>query len=525
MADLYENMLRQREQYGSGLLRESKRTHFWRAALVGILAGICAVLFQLALDGATSLREALVQLMQQVGQYRVITTTIFCATAAGAAGYLTSNYCPEAAGSGIPHLKAVLMNLRQFRWLAVAVTKFVGGFLAIAAGLSLGREGPTVHIGAAIGKGVSEKLRIPKRSYRTLIASGAGAGLSAAFNAPLAGFLFVLELQRELSPTTYGTALIASVSADAVTRAFLGQRTAFRIIGYDAPSMKLLPWILLLGLLAGILGVVFNRCLLWGSGIMAKFPWWKAAVVGAIAGVAVWYLPEITGGGHGTAELVLSGEFKEAGAMGILALLLVAKLVFTVLSYGAGVPGGIFAPILVMGAFGGLLAGKLFSIVMPGLQINPAAFAVLGMAALLSASIRAPLTGVVLIVEMTGNYEQLYALIVASLSAYLVAEALRNPPIYEAMLERDLAGPDPAAHGMAEPVLTEVYVEYGSYLANRQVEAMDLPEGCILLSILRGRNEIVPSPGFHLKPGDILVFLLETPDSRLAHAVTRLARS
>lgn len=509
----------------ASMLRESRRSHFWRAALVGILAGGFAVLFQLALTGAESLRQGLVHVILQFGHFRLLTSIVFCSTLAGAAGYLTIRYCPEASGSGIPHVKAVLLNLRQLRWLPVMVTKFVGGFLSIAAGMSLGREGPTVHIGSCMGKAVGEKLRVPKRSHRTLIAAGAGAGLTAAFNAPLAGFLFVIEeIQREMTPTTYGTALIASVCADAVTRVCLGQRPSFRITGYDAPSLKLLPLIALLGLCAGLVGVLYNRALLTASAVMARFGWWKAAAVGVLSAIVLWYAPDISGGGHRTAEIVLSGEYAKSGAIGILVCLLIGKLIFTALSYGSGVPGGIFAPLLVIGAFLGLLFGQTVHLLLPHVTINSPAFAVVGMAALFSASVRAPLTGIVLIVEMTRNYEQLYALIVASLAAYLVAEALREPPIYEAMLERDLHKPDPAAHGELEPILTELFVEPGSYLAGRQVEEIQLPKSAVLLSVLRGKNEFEPPARFHIQAGDVVVFLMETPDSRLGHALAMLAK-
>lgn len=524
-SDHHKRLVTMAEQVRNSLLRESRRYHFGRAAIVGALAGGVAVLFQLGLIGAESMRLALVHTMQQVGHLRLLSSIIFCSVTAGAAGYLTMRYCPEAAGSGIPHVKAVLLNMRQLRWVRVTFTKFVGGFLSIAAGFSLGREGPTVHIGACLGKAVAEKLRVPRRSHRTLIAAGAGAGLTAAFNAPLAGFLFVLEeMQRELTPTTYGTALIASVCADAVTRACLGQRPSFRITGYQSPALTLLPAIALLGILAGLLGVLYNRSLLVAGNLLGRFGWWKAAAVGVVSAAILWYVPDIAGGGHRTAEIVLSGEYAKTSAIGVLLALFVGKLLFTALSYGSGVPGGIFAPLLVLGAFLGLLFGQVTHLLLPGVTINSPAFAVLGMAALFSASVRAPLTGIVLIVEMTSNYEQLYALIVASLAAYLVAEALREPPVYEAMLERELHRPDPAAHDELEPVITELYVEPGSYFAGRQVAEIELPQSAILLSVLRGRNEFAPPGLFHIQAGDVIVFLQEAPDARIAHALATLAR-
>lgn len=523
----HERLERERLELQKTLLRESRRSHFWRAAVVGLLAGLAAVLFQFALEGAEKLREAFVWGFQAVGPFGVVATVVFSSLLAGAAGYLTSQYAPEAAGSGIPHTKAVLLNLRQLRWLPVTVIKFVGGFLALGAGLSLGREGPTVHIGACIGKGLSEKLRVPKRSHRTLIASGAGAGLAAAFNAPLSGFLFVIEeMQREMTPVTYGAALIAAVVADAVTQLVIGHHPAFRITGYDAPAMALLPLVALLGALAGVLGVFLNRSLLRAGQIMQGWNWRKSLAVGAVAGLAVWFMPAIAGGGHHTAEIVASGDLAVmASPLRYLFLLLIGKYLLTLLSYGAGVPGGVFAPMLAMGAFLGLTFGQISRLVFPDAGINSAAFAVLGMAALLTGSVRTPLTSIVLVLEMTHNFEQLYALIVASLVAYLVAEGFRDRPLYEALLEHDLQKPTPAGGVEPDPILLELYVEASSFLDNCQVQDIPLPEGCVIVSVLRGKNEFAPPDKFHIHAGDVVVFLVEGNNPRLGRALLHLARS
>ena len=211
--------------------------------------------------------------------------------------------------------------------------------------------------------------------------------------------------------------------------------------------------------------------------------------------------------------------------MWVVLALLVGKFALTVFSYATGAPGGIFAPMLVIGALTGLLFGQVTMAVAPTLGIAPAACAVIGMAALFASSVRAPITGVVLVVEMTGNYEQLYALIIASLLAYLVAERFREKPIYEELMERDLRKPDPAGGEGLEPVVAEIHVEPLSYMDGRQVDDLALPPECALVSILRGSAEIQPHERLHVKAGDVLVLLAESDNAHVLHAVANAART
>ena len=406
------------------------------------------------------------------------------------------------------------MHVRVLNWRRLLPVKFLGGVLAIGAGLSLGREGPTVQMGAAVGKAIGEWMHLPRRSRIQLIAAGAGAGLAAAFNAPLAGFIFVIEeLQRELSPLTYGTALIAAVVADIVTRSLTGQLPSFHISGYPMPSLSALPLFAVVGVLAGLLGVAFNQSLLWTLRRFhswTRMPRWaRRAAVGVLAGLLAWWLPQAVGGGHGTAEALLGGKYAAVGFIGFLLLLFIAKFLLTVLSYGAGVPGGIFAPLLVLGALVGLLTGQVSGLALPSLAHTPAAFAVIGMAAAFAAIVRAPLTGIVLILEMTNNYEQLFPLLVACMIAFLVAERLHNKPIYEALLEYDLERTGYSTHPQAtEPVTMELAVEPHSAMDGRRVRNLGLPEGCLLVMINRGGRETVPSGGSRLLAGDhVTVFV------------------
>jgi CIC family chloride channel protein len=244
-------------------LQAQRRKLFPRALLVGLLAGGIAVAFRWALEGGDILRNRFIVWAHQAPTWGWLLPMFVGAFGAGLAVVLVHRVAPEAAGSGIPHVKAVLYWFRSMRWQAILLVKFIGGVVGIGSGLALGREGPTVQIGSAVGAAVAQRLRVSPRERQTLIAAGAGAGLAAAFNAPLAGLAFVLEeLQRHFAPAVFGATFVAAVTADILTRSLTSQLPVFHIASAPAPPLIALPVFLALGLLAGILGVVFNRGLL-----------------------------------------------------------------------------------------------------------------------------------------------------------------------------------------------------------------------------------------------------------------------
>ncbi len=419
-----------------------RRDQFIHSAIIGVLVGGVAVLFQLSLDFVETARISLLGSLKSYPTFGWLVLPIILGAVAGLGGFLTQKFAPEASGSGIPHVKAVLLNIRELNWKKLLPVKFFAGLMSIGAGLSLGREGPTVQMGAAIGKGASEYLHTGKHATKRLISAAAGAGLSAAFNAPLAGFIFVIEeLQKELSPLTFGSAFISCVTAVAINRIFTGQLPSFHIRGYPIPPLTALPLFALMGLVSGYAGIAFNKILIAAVRRSRKLTiptWIKTASMGVLAGVIAWWLPEAIGGGHRTAESILQGKFASSDVIAFLLILFVVKFGFTILSYSTGAPGGIFAPLLVLGAIIGLIFGQLSGLFFPELGTTPAAFAVVGMAAMFTSIVRAPLTGIVLILEMTGNQEQLFVLILACLISYLVAEHSGNKPIYESLMEEDL---------------------------------------------------------------------------------------
>ncbi|HZK76397.1 MAG TPA: H(+)/Cl(-) exchange transporter ClcA, partial [Candidatus Kapabacteria bacterium] len=428
---------------GNYLLGVSRRMHFTRAAVVGLAAGGASVAFQVGLEMVERGRIAMLDGLHEYPLWGWLVLPVIGATCGAIAGYLTEHYAPAAGGSGIPHIRAVLQRKRVMHWQRLLAVKFVGGILGLGAGFSLGREGPSVQMGGCAGAAISDTLKLSSHSRRNLIASAAGAGLGATFNAPLAGFIFVIEeLQREISSLTLVSALIASVLAVAVSRIFTGQLPSFHIQDYPLPPLTALPLFAIMGLVAGYAGVIFNRTLIWGvkaSRRMGRPIWQKAAVVGAVTGLVGWWLPDALGGGHRIAESILRGDYSAANFTLFLFILLVGKFFLTMIGYSSGVPGGIFAPLLVMGAIIGQLFGHVSAALFPGAGTTPAAYAVVCMAAMFTSIVRAPLTGIVLILEMTGNQEQLFALILTCLVAYLVAEHARSEPIYDELLELELA--------------------------------------------------------------------------------------
>jgi CIC family chloride channel protein len=363
----------------------------------------------------------------------------------------------------------------------------------------MGREGPTVQMGGSVGDAVSRWLKVPPRERRTLIAAGAGAGLAAAFNAPLAGVIFVLEeVQRDFHPFVFGAAFLAAAIADIVARLLSGAFPVFSIPDYSTPPTASLPIFAVLGILAGLLGVAFNRGLVATMNLFARVQGrWNLVIVagvGAIVGIVGWFSPMAIGCGHSLAETALAGNL----VLAAIPILFVIRFIMTISSYASGAAGGIFAPLLALGALLGLALGQIAHNFAPTVVPVPAVFAVVGMAAYFTAIVRAPLTGIVLIVEMTGNYQQMLPLLVACFCAYAVAELLNDLPIYEALLERDLLR-DGTHIKLKEPLVIDFLIEQGAPFAGQEVRTLGLPPGCVLVRCTEGGGRVfVPTASTRL---------------------------
>lgn len=477
---------------------QRRRQLFPRAALVGLLAGAVAVTFRWLLALGESLRLGLVTWAHQYPVVGWLAPVLWGIGGALLAVYLVRRYSPESSGSGIPHIKAVLLRLRPLRWRRILPVKMLGGAIALSSGMALGREGPTVQMGGSVGAMVAEWLNSSSRERLALIAAGAGAGLAAAFNAPLAGLVFVLEeLQRDFRRGVFGATFIAAAVADIITRLVGGQLPIFRIPSYPTPPLQALPVFAILGLAAGLLGVLYNRGLLSCLSLFGRLRgptfWMATAMVGAAAGVITWFSPAWTGGGHDLSESILIGGI----ALASIPLVFGVRFLLTIFSYGTGAPGGIFAPLLVLGSLIGLGIGNVAHAVAPTLVPDAGAVAVVGMAAYFTAIVRAPLTGIVLIVEMTGNYNQMLPLLVACFFASGVADLLHDLPIYESLLRRDLERGG-VSDAVSKPIVLDLEIEPGAPFAGKLIREVGLPSGCIIVRCRDGELEWVPKASTRL---------------------------
>jgi CIC family chloride channel protein len=409
--------------------------HLLLASGIGLGVGGVAVGFEWASSFVSHIQGYVTSSFARGGGSFVV-GVLFCALAGGLVGALTQWIAPEAGGSGIPHVKSVLAHLQSLRGFRVMLVKFFGGALVIGSKFSLGREGPTVHIGASLADEVAKRAKIPNHLRDHLIACGAGAGLAAAFNAPLAGFLFVIEeLRREVSSITLGMALLGTVLADAVVQFTFGGRPVLQVSDISVPALQTIPAILLIAIVATSGGLLFNKALVLGvTKVPSRFPLWaRGIVVGCGVGMCITFAPSLVLDEQGVFELFSRGPSLVELSSTMLGVLFLGKLLLTVACYATGVPGGIFAPMLVQGAILGFMTAKFVALTPftpPTLEVS----ALLGMTAFFAASVRAPFTGVVLLAEMTNGFELLLPLMVAALIGYFVAELLGTKPIYERLL-------------------------------------------------------------------------------------------
>ena len=381
-----------------------------------------------------TVREVVASRAHDFGLAGALGLVAVCAAATAFAAWLVRRFSPYASGSGIPHVEAVLHGTLQQAPLRLVPVKFVGGVLAIGAGLALGREGPSVQMCATTSHLIGKLFRRSWPDCQALLAAGAGAGLATAFNSPIAGAVFVIEeLVRRFDTRIMIATCGASVGAIGVARYFLGEAPDFNVAALPLPVFGTMPFYLVLGLIAGVLGAAYNWAIV---GALARAEHLRhlrvelrAGVIGAAVGLLAWFVPEYVGGGDVITEATLTGRI----AVGVLPAVFLLRFCLGAISYAAGTPGGLFAPILVLGSQMGLMYGTLCCRWFPDVALTSMSFAVVGMAAFFTAVVRAPLTGIVLVVELTGGYTQFLPLLAASFTAMLVPTLLGNSPIYDSL--------------------------------------------------------------------------------------------
>lgn len=398
----------------------------------------------------------------------------------------------DIKGSGIPQVEAELKGLMSQSWWSVLWKKWVLGVLAIASGLLLGREGPSIQLGAVGGKGLSRWLKLSPVEERTLIASGAAAGLAAAFNAPIAGLLFVVEeVYHYFSRFFWVSTLAASLIANFISQMMFGLTPVLHM-PETIPHMGLGHyWLLvLMGLFLGGMGYLYELAVL---NIGKVYDWLgelfhvKPAYYPLFAFISLlplgYVLPQLLGGGNG---LVLSLS-KEQFSLWLLVLFFLIRFVWSMLGYGSGLPGGIFLPILALGSLLGAIIGKicleLGIITADQLPI----FVILGMSGYFGAISKAPLTAMILVTEMVGDIRSLMPLGVVTLFAYIAMDLLKGAPVYEAMLERLM--PEQIEND-DETTLIEIPVS--EKIAGKPVRDLHLPANVLItMQVHQGRNQMV----------------------------------
>jgi chloride channel protein, CIC family len=404
------------------------------ALIAGAATGIVGALFRLSLEKADWLRDVLISWAHGQPGIGFILVVGFCTAAAAFATTLVRRYAPQASGSGIPHVEAVLRHELPPAPFRLIPVKFIGGLLAIGSGLALGREGPSIQMGASLAHLVGTIFRRSWSDCRVLMAAGAGAGLATAFNAPIAGAIFVLEeLVQRFEHRIAIAALGASATAIAVGRVFLGDAPDFHVTSISYAYSGAKPLYYVLGGLAGLFAIGYNRTILATMAVadqLHRLPAeLRAGLVGLAVGIVAWFAPDLVGGGDAITQRVLA-----SGAMlAAVPAAFLARFALGPLSYAAGTPGGLFAPLLVLGAQIGLLFGGFCQLLFPALGVQPVAFAVVGMAAFFTGVVRAPVTGIILVIEMTASVTTLLPMICACFMAMLIPTLLRDPPIYESL--------------------------------------------------------------------------------------------
>ncbi|MFJ4776719.1 ClC family H(+)/Cl(-) exchange transporter [Streptomyces sp. NPDC088762] len=418
------------------------------AVPAGCLVGLVGGAFRWCLERAASLRGSMLEATAGLGGPGWLIPMALAALGA-AVGCTIARRVPHAAGSGIQHVEAVWRQETgsgaesgsRSPWLLPA--KFFGGLIAIGSGLVLGREGPIVHMGASIGAEAGRRTGLGAEDARLLHAALSGAGLATAFTAPLGGLLFVCEeVTRTVRPRLVLLTIIGTATAVASSWFIVGDTPVFAVSGVPVPPVWTLPVFLLFGASAGALGAAYSGLvvgmLAMGDRLTRVPPVVRAAAIGAVVGLLMAYDPLLAGGGDPLSERLLAGH---SPAVATLALYLAVRFVAGPLSYAAATPGGLFAPLLALGALWGTLAHAVADPLLPADSAGPGVFAAAGMAALFAGVVRAPVTGVVLVVEMTGATPLLVPLLVACFAATLTADRLESEPVYDSLRRRMLERP------------------------------------------------------------------------------------
>jgi CIC family chloride channel protein len=482
---------------GPGLISIREEQFFLVLAIaIGILAGFCVVLFRLAIAAA---RLWLLGSSAHPGWPRVV---LVPAVTGLAIGVVAVRFFPRVRGSGVNQTKGALYIYDGYISRDTVIAKFVLSALAIGSGQSLGPEDPSLQIGAGLASALGRWLKLSRERLRMMAPVGAAAGVAAAFNAPITAVLFVIEeVIGRWSAGILGAVVLSAISSVVVERWFLGDEPLFRVPQYHLDHPGELIAYAVLGVLGGVASLVFVKLIKTVRPRLRRMPQWSQYLQPGIAGlligfIAIWF-PQVMGAGYDWMDLAMHNRFTWE-VLGILAGL---KLLSTALSFAAGTPGGLFAPVLFIGAMLGGSVAMVEQQLFPWLSVPVGAYALVGMGALFAGILRAPMTSVFMILEVSGNYSIILPVIVCNTISYLISRGFQEVPLFDLLSRQD--GLDlPSLE--EEPELTALRVEDAirplavraligdEPLASARAVATASPqEACFLVSLGQGRWSVL----------------------------------
>jgi len=467
-------------------LREN-HIFFALTIVIAVLAGLSAVLFTLAIKGTTYL---LFGISPSSLRFVLVPTLMSLVT-----GFLLVKFFPDARGSGVPQTEAAY-HLRQGDIPGrVAFGKFLTGALCIGSGHSMGREGPSVQIGAGLASAIGKWFNLSPERAQSLIPVAAAAALSAAFNTPVAAVIFALEeIIGDMNAALVGSSVVASVAAVIVARSILGNSPVFHVPQYHLVHPAELIAYVVLGVVGGVVSLGFSKGLLWLRGIFKRMPartlMIQPAMGGLIIGVILIFFPQVMGVGYQYVNQALNGGL----LLKTMALLCVVKLVATIVSYSSGNAGGIFAPSLYLGAMAGGVIGTLMHRFAPFPTGDPGAYALVGMGTLFAGIIRAPMTSVFMIFELTQDYQVFVPLMIANMISFVISKHYQPTSLYHALLQQDnvhLPAPGarvPSRSWLAADIMTREFTMISP--STSVAKALDAIESSGLQALLVGNDRL-----------------------------------
>lgn len=404
------------------------------ANIIGVGAGFGAILFRWMISFFQNLFFNQGQhVLSFLGSYYVI---IIPAIGGTVVGLLVYFFARETKGHGVPEVMLAVATGGSKIRPRVAAMKALVSSICIGSGGSVGREGPIVQISSAIGSTLGQLFRLSEDKKRILIACGAAGGIAATFNAPLAGIFFALEvILREYGTRYFSSVVLSAVTATVVSRTFLGSNPAFITPPYELLSSWDLLFYFVLGFIAAITGWMFIKILYKCEDLFDNVrihPFLKPAVGGLILGTIGLYFPQIFGVGYASIEKTLNGQMGPLLVFGLVGL----KILATSLTLGSGGSGGVFAPSLFIGAMLGSSFGSLLHLLFPALPVSPGAYALVGMAAVFAGAAQAPISAILILFEMTGDYKIILPLMIACVISTLVLKRISRDSIYTLKLRR-----------------------------------------------------------------------------------------